>query len=246
MPLLATTLVGALLVLGAYAGPGVLALAVVAAVALLAAGVVGASPVAARAEAVALVVIAGTASAVAVLLAEPAPGGEATITPLVWVAGPAVVAVLFVGLARPAARERAAEWLAVAGAGVVLACLLGGLVALGRTSDVGAELVAATAIGVVAGVGVAVPAARRPPAVWSALAAVVGAAALWTAELPGVDLDTRLVVGGAAALLAAVGSAAVSSATPQVAWPARSALVAGTGFALAAPLVTVLAHVVLV
>lgn len=269
MPVLATIVVGGLLVLAAYAGTAALAAAVVALAAVLAYGLLGGVSVPERVPAGALVVLTGAGAVLAVLASDVVAGAEASFAAVLQAFGPAMVVALLVVLARPAARARAIDWLAVTTTGVLVAVLAGAIVALGRQPGVGVELVAIAAAGAVVGSPAAVVLARRAGdgrerddarrdahragwldwawwlgrLGWLALVALALAAA-YVIPLGGVELTDRLVLGVAALLAAGVASTAVAARPPGT-WLRDSALVASLALALAAPVAATTARVLL-
>lgn len=236
MPVLATTLVGGLLVLAGYAGPGIVAVAVVALAALLAYGLLGSGDLPEPVPAGGLIVLTAAGATVAVLVSDVQIGAETSFAPVLRALGPAMVAVLLVGLARRGARERAVPWLAATSAGVVLAALCGALVALGRLEALGPELVAVAAVGAVVGSAAAMPRDRLGWLWWLGPLAGAGVAA-FLLPVGQVASTDRLVLAGAAALAAAVGARSVASATPAAHWVVQAARVACVALAVAAPVV---------
>ena len=251
MPVLATTLVGGLLVLAAHAGSGLLALAVVALAALLAHGLLAGRDLPERVASGALIVLTGAGAALSVLGSEVEPGAETSFAAVLRVVGPAMVAVLLVVLARPEARERAVDWLAVTGAGVVIAALASAAVALGRPDDQGRELVAIMAAAAVVGSAAAVPPARRLGWLWSLGWLAAGAAAAIAVPTGLVEQTDRLVLAGAVTVAAAIAAAAAAghaSTRDAASWSARAVravLVACLALALAAPVAATTVRVLL-
>ena len=249
MPAVATTLLGGLLVLAAYAGSGLLALAVVGLAALLAYGLLSSGDLPEQIPAGALVVLTAVGAVLSVLVSDVEPGAETSFAPVLRAVGPAMVAVLLVVLARPRARERAVGWLAVTGAGVVIAALAASAVALGRQEDIGPELVAIMAAAAVVGSAAAVPPARRFGWLWSVGWLAGGAAAAVVVPAGLVDSSDRTVLAVAVAVAAGVASAAVADSGPATEagahWSARAALVACVALAVAAPVAATTVRVLL-
>ena len=239
MPVLATTLVGGMLVLTAYAGPGLLGVTAVAMAALLAYGLRTTSNLPEPGPAAALVVLTAAGAVLSVLASDIEPGAETSFAPVLRAVGPAMVTVLLVVLARPAARERAVDWLAVTGAGVVIAALAASVVALGRRADLGPELVAIMAAAAVVGSAAAVPPAGRFGWAWSLGWLAVGAVAAYAVPTGLVESTDRLVLSVAVALASGLGASAVAGVSPPPGvvahWSARAALVACVALAVAAP-----------
>lgn len=129
MPVLLAAGACGLLVLAAYAGTAVLALAAIGLQTLLAYGLTGARDLPSPARSCALIALAGALAVVALRYAEPDPAGP-TITPVVWVLGPAVVVALLLQLVRRDGRERLVELIATTVSGVALAGMLALLVPL--------------------------------------------------------------------------------------------------------------------
>ena len=222
----------------AYAGSGILAVAVVGLAALLAYGLLGSGDLPEPLPAGGLIVLTAAGATVAVLVSGVQIGAETSFAPVLRAVGPAMLAVLLVGLARRAARERAVPWLAATSAGVVLAALSGAFVALGRLDRLGPELVAIASVGAVVGSAAAMPSGRRAWLWWLAPLAGAGVAA-FLLPVGQVESTDRLVLAGAASLAAAIGARAVASGLPAAHWTVRAARVACVALAMAAPVVAV-------
>ena len=238
MPVLATTLVGGLLVLAGYAGSGVLAVAVVGLAALLAYGLLGSGDLPEPVPAGGLIVLTAAGASIAVLVSDVQVGAETSFAPVLRAGGPAMVAVILVGLARRAARERAVPWLAATSAGVVLAALTGAFVALGRLDDLGPELVAIAAVGAAVGSAAALSGGGYGW-LWGLVPLAVAAGAPFLVPVGEVAATDRLVLTAAAALAAAIGARAVTSGVPAGHWTVRALRVACVALASAAPVVAV-------
>jgi len=246
MPVLVTTLVGGLVAVAAYAGPGQLAIAVAVLAAVLAYGLLRAGDLPERVLGGSLIILTAAGAALSVLASDVEPGAETSFAPVLRAVGPAVVAVLLVALARPKARDRAVEWLAVTASGVLLAALGAALLALGRLDDLGPELIVIMVVAAVVGSATAVPPARRLLGwLWSVGWLAVGTAAAFLVPIGLVDHTDRLVLGGAVAVAAALAAAAVAGVPSVAHWTVRAALVTGGALAVAAPVAATAARVLL-
>jgi hypothetical protein len=249
MPVLATTVVGGLLVLAAYAGPGVLAIGVVGLAALLAYALLAAGDLPDQIAAGALVVVSAVGAVVSVLLSDAGPGGELSFAPVLRAVGPVIVVVLLVVVARPGAREQAVAWLAVTAAGVVLAGLSAASVAIGRQGSLGAELIAIMVAAAVVGSAAAVAPRGQFGWLWSVGWVVAGVLAALAAPVGVVERTDRLVLAVAVAVAAGVAASAVAGVTPpnrtSALWSAQSALVACVALAVAAPVTATTVRVLL-
>lgn len=213
MPVLVAAGAGGVLVLAAYAGVGVLALAVVGVQAMLAYGLTAARNLPGSTGSGALVLLAGAAAVVALRVADPQPSGP-TVAPLLWVLGPAVVGALVLQLVRRDGRERTVELLAMTASGLALAGLLALLVPLAELPPL-VELAVPVAVGGSL-LGVTVWWLAASGAGWSrwlfralAVAVVlVAAAALAAADIPELTATGRAAMGTAVTVGGLVGAGA--------------------------------------
>ena len=243
MPVLVTTLVGGLVGLAAYAGPGQLAIAVAVLAAVLAYGLLRSGDLPERVLGGSLIIFTAAGAALSVLASDVEPGAETSFAPVLRAVGPAVVAVLLVALARPKARERAVEWLAVTASRTPLGAAA---LALGRLDDQGPELIVIMVVAAVVGSATAVPPVRRLLGLlWSVGWLVVGTAAAFLVPIGLVDHTDRLVLGGAVAVAAALAAAAAAGVPSAAHWTVRAALVTGGVLAVAAPVAATAARVLL-
>lgn len=246
MPVLATSLVGGVLALAAYAGTGQLTVAVVVVGTVLAYGLMWCGDLPERRLGGALVGLTAAGAVLAVLSDEPEPGAETSFAPVLRAVGPAIVVVLLVVLARPKVRERAVDWLAVTAAGVLLAALGAAALALGRLDDLGPELVTIMVAAAVVGSAAAVPPARRALGwLWVVGWIAGGAVAAFVVPAGLVDHTDRLVLGVAVAIAAGLAAAAVAGSGSAAHWTARAALVTGGALTVAAPVAATAARVLL-
>lgn len=253
MPVLVAAGVGGLLVLAAYAGVGVLALAVIGIQAMLAYGLTAArmpaqpagtaisvpgSAAPGSAASGGLVAVAGASAVLALQLAPPEPSGP-TIAPVLWVLGPAVVVALLLQLVRGDGRARLVEVLATTVSGVALAGLLALLVPLGELPPLAEVAVVTSAGGAVLGVSVWwLVAAGRGRWRWVLRIVAVGlvlgaAAAVASADVPELTTGGRAAIGSVVAVAGLVGAGAGSRLAEGAS--SRLALMPAVALALSGP-----------
>lgn len=237
MPVLLAVGVAALVALAAYAGPWVLAAAVVGVQAGLAYALPGVRRLPDRSRSGLLVLAAGAGAVLALRLGEPDPLGP-TVAPTLWVLGPATVVGVVLALARRGGRARLVETTATTVSGVALAGMLALVVPLATLDPLRATGVALAAAGLAVGVAVwwlatATPAHRWVGAVAAVLVAGAAGVALILVDVPGLGFEAQLIAGSAVAVVGLVGAGAGHRLADDAV--SRAVLMPAVGLALTGP-----------